>query len=394
MGGVQEVIRQIATRLVAAGDDVTVATGAWPGRPRDCMMDGVRVVSFDISGNAVTGMTGVIAEYQAFILNGRFDAILIKAAQQWSFDASLPVLGRVSSRKVFIPCGFSGLNDARYQEYYSNLPNYLRLFDTLIFYSAICEDYKYAVRHGFQNIKILTNGTDEREFNDLDTGDIRSRIGVSNGDVLILSVGSLIPGKGHWELLAAFRSAELPGPATLVINANSPGGGLVTRALQCVSRISKGYPPLPIATMCASRQGQRVVLTDLARPDLVSLFKAADLLVLASRVEYSPLVLFEAAAAGTPFLSTDVGNSREIAQLTGAGRILRARMSGTSRRERTAFASELSSELVSALSDDDALAQMAASGRATFLAGAFQWRSIVPMYRAILVGADPHSFGS
>ena len=46
---------------------------------------------------------------------------------------------------------------------------------------------------------------------------------------------------------------------------------------------------------------------------------AADLFVFASNIEYSPLVLFEAAAAGTPFLSVNVGNATEIAQWTGAG---------------------------------------------------------------------------
>ena len=47
----------------------------------------------------------------------------------------------------------------------------------------------------------------------------------------------------------------------------------------------------------------------------------ADLFVFASHIEYSPLVLFEAAAAGTAFLSAQVGNAHEIAEWTGAGMI-------------------------------------------------------------------------
>ncbi|OPY13593.1 MAG: D-inositol-3-phosphate glycosyltransferase [Syntrophus sp. PtaB.Bin075] len=65
--------------------------------------------------------------------------------------------------------------------------------------------------------------------------------------------------------------------------------------------------------------GKNVVVTDLPRPSLVNAFMAADLFVFASNVEYSPLVLFESAAAGTPFLTVPVGNSEEIAQWTGAG---------------------------------------------------------------------------
>ena len=69
------------------------------------------------------------------------------------------------------------------------------------------------------------------------------------------------------------------------------------------------------------RQGsnKRVVVTDLPRADLVQAYMNADLFVFASYVEYSPLVLFESAAAGTPFLSVPVGNAAEIASWTGGG---------------------------------------------------------------------------
>jgi len=69
------------------------------------------------------------------------------------------------------------------------------------------------------------------------------------------------------------------------------------------------------------RQGsnKRVVVTDLPRSELVQAYMNSDLFVFASHVEYSPLVLFESAAAGTPFLSVPVGNSAEIARWTGAG---------------------------------------------------------------------------
>ena len=49
---------------------------------------------------------------------------------------------------------------------------------------------------------------------------------------------------------------------------------------------------------------------------------AADLFLLPSNVECSPLVLFEAAATKTPFLATEVGNVAEIARWTGGGEVL------------------------------------------------------------------------
>jgi glycosyltransferase involved in cell wall biosynthesis len=70
---------------------------------------------------------------------------------------------------------------------------------------------------------------------------------------------------------------------------------------------------------------KRVVIVDLPRPALVQSYLNADLFVFASNVEYSPLVLFEACAAGLPFLSVPVGNSAEIVEWTGGGEICDAR---------------------------------------------------------------------
>jgi glycosyltransferase involved in cell wall biosynthesis len=69
----------------------------------------------------------------------------------------------------------------------------------------------------------------------------------------------------------------------------------------------------------ARNTGKRLLMLDLPRTELVDAFVSADLFVFASHVEYSPLVLYEAVAAGTPFLSVPVGNAQEIADKTGGG---------------------------------------------------------------------------
>jgi glycosyltransferase involved in cell wall biosynthesis len=71
-------------------------------------------------------------------------------------------------------------------------------------------------------------------------------------------------------------------------------------------------------------KGKKVVLVDLPRPELVQAYLQADLFVFASNIEYSPLVLFEAAAAGLPFLTVPVGNASEIVEWTGGGEICAA----------------------------------------------------------------------
>src|SRR5258708_35215535 len=130
-GGVQEVMRQIAERMALAGHDVTVATSYLRNR-QSAAHNGVAIREFKVTGNAVVGMSGEIDRYRNFVREFDGDAILIKAAQQWTFDALWPVLDQISARKIFIPCGFSGLYEPAYERYFLLLPEVLAKFDQLI----------------------------------------------------------------------------------------------------------------------------------------------------------------------------------------------------------------------------------------------------------------------
>ena len=328
IGGVQEVMRQIAERLAAMGHQVTVATSQHPDRAFDVIRNGVRVVSFDLSGNGVKGMTGDIEKYQKFLRESDFDAILIKAAQQWSFDACVNVLNDLRARKTFIPCGFSALHDPQYATYYAEMPHWLKRFDALIFYSDTYQDIQFARQHGLKQLHVVPNGVDEREFFSDDVPGLGARLGLPHDTLLLLTVGTLIIAKGHWEVIRAYRRAKIDRPSCLVINGNRPREFLLRKIVRSIRDAARGYLPLSITikffNMVAAMGGQQkfIKLVDLERSQLVSLYKEADLFVFGSHVEYSPLVLFESAAAGTPFISNDVGNAKEIADWTGLGYIL------------------------------------------------------------------------
>lgn len=328
IGGVQEVMRQIAERLAAMGHRVTVATSQHPDRAFDVVRNGVRVVSFDISGNAVRGMTGDLEKYQKFLREHDFDAILIKAAQQWSFDACVDVLGELRARKTFIPCGFSALHDPQYATYYAEMPHWLKRFDALIFYSDTYQDIQFARQHGLKQLHVLPNGVDEREFFSDNVPAVGSGLGLPNDTLLLLTVGTLIIPKGHWEVIKAYGGAIIDRPSCLVINGNRPREFLLRKIVRSIRDAARGYLPLSITitffNMMAAMGGQQkfIKLVDLERSQLVSLYKEADLFVFGSHVEYSPLVLFESAAAGTPFISNDVGNAKEIADWTGLGAVV------------------------------------------------------------------------
>ena len=59
-------------------------------------------------------------------------------------------------------------------------------------------------------------------------------------------------------------------------------------------------------------KNMRILILNIDREETVAFYQTADLFLFPSNIECSPIVLFEAMASKTPFLVTDVGNSKEI----------------------------------------------------------------------------------
>ena len=167
--------------MAAAGHQVTVATGYLPERDFT-VLNGVEIRQFKVTGNLLDGPAGEVDRYRAFVVDAPVDAILIKAAQQWTFDALWPVLDRIAARKVFIPCGFSGLFQPHYADYFARLPEVLRKFDHLIFYAQKYRDIDFVRRLGLANFSILPNGASEIEFGRTPDRNFRRKLGISDDD--------------------------------------------------------------------------------------------------------------------------------------------------------------------------------------------------------------------
>jgi glycosyltransferase involved in cell wall biosynthesis len=413
-GGVQEVMRQIAERLALAGHDVTVATSYLSERDFTSH-NGVAIRAFKVAGNAIVGMSGAVDRYRDFVVNFRADAILVKAAQQWTFDALWPALDQIEARKVFIPCGFSGLYETAYAAYFAQLPDVLRKFDHLIFYAEKYRDIDFARAHGLTHYSVLPNGASELEFEAPRDGTFRDRLGISPNDFVVLTVGAPVATKGHRPVVEAFARLDTKGrPATLILNADWPrpfqprstliaaprrATSILRRSLQMLrrhgwagfqagakARIKRTRLEREIGEWIRKAESQphkRVLCTNLSRADLVQAFMATDLFVFASIVEYSPLVLFEAAAAGTPFLSVPVGNAEEIARWTGGGVICPA--AKDERGYTRVDPSVLAREMERCMADPDRLARLGAAGKETWRR-MFTWQAIAPQYESILSG--------
>ena len=211
VGGVQEVMRQLGERFVAHGHEVTIATTYMPER-RPRTSAGVHIEEFRVGGNLVRGLTGEVERYRAYVIEADYDVLMVKAAQQWTFDALTPVLDRITKPKVFVPCGFSGLFLPEYADYFARMPEWLRKWDRLIFYATDYRDIDLARQNGIERLTVIPNGADEREFSVARDPQFRGRMGIPQDAFLVLTVGSLTGIKGHHELAKSFRAERIRQP--------------------------------------------------------------------------------------------------------------------------------------------------------------------------------------
>jgi L-malate glycosyltransferase len=365
-GGAQAVVRHVSRELVRRGHEVTVATTRLAHRTEK-ELDGARIEEFEVSGNAVRGLSGEIERYRSFAAEGGFDVLMTYAAQQWTTDGLLPVLERLDCGTVLAPCGFSGLEDPAYAGYFDKLPERLARFDELIFHSDSYQDIAFARRAGLENLNVVPNGAGREEFEDLDT-DFRETHGIDRDEPLLLTVGPHNWRKGHALAIEGFSRAETGG-GTLVVIGNRP------LRLGCQWDCRRRA----ISTRIGSRGRKRVRVLDVPRAEVLASYKAADLFAFGSQIEASPLVLYEAAASATPFVSTAVGNAEEIAEWTGGGVVVPSeRRDGLVMADADAFAAEVTR----LWRDPESRSRLAESGRRRWLAE-FTWDRIAERYESV-----------
>ncbi|MCS6945209.1 MAG: glycosyltransferase family 4 protein [Sutterellaceae bacterium] len=198
-------------------------------------------------------------------------------------------------------------------------------------------------------IEVLRNGVDVALFRPGGGPEVRARLGLGS-EPLVLSVGNLVPEKGHLLVLEAV--ARLAGVHLLVVGEGPLRRQLAARAerLGVAARVHL-HPNVP--------------QTELAR-----IYSAADVLVLASTREGCPNVLLEALACGTPVVTSDVGGAREIVTDGVVGHVV-------SERTAEAFAAAI----------DRTLTRDFDPAELRRYAEHFSWKPIVQRYRQILAEA-------
>ncbi len=325
------------------------------GQLEDVELGGVQVHRLPLSGNEVRGVRGDASLVTSLIGRIEPDLVFNYAAQTWATDCCFELLERKDRpRMVMAPCGFSGLDQARYASYFGAMPAVLRSYDALIFPSEAYQDWEFAHRAGIERIFLVANGADPATA----TGEVL-RTQIPSGQIVV-TVGSHVLSKGHRDFARTARKLARHRDLTGVIVA-PPRRGLdalrgchmVCHARAAVSsnlHVVDGSPPGVVADALA----------------------AADLFMFTSRIESGPLVILEAMATGTPWISLDVGHASQL-----SGGIVVSELS-----EMVGVAEQIL---------DGHHPQLGAEGRETWTAN-HRWESIVEHYESVFerLLADEH----
>ncbi len=296
LGGSEEVVRQLSERLVRRGHDVTVAT-AFDSRRTSSQLNGVKIEQFKISGNRAYGIRGDVDAYRRFLTSVEVDVMMNYAAQIWSTDLAFDVLPDIDSARVMVPCGYN-FGDPRLRSYLEELPGYLSRYDALVYMSAHYQDKEFGDRVGLGHLAtIIPNGAAEEEFGHRNPS-FRETYGITT-PLMALTVSNHYPPKGHLRLIRAFKDLRRDDTTLAIIGEHE---GVFRRSC---------YPYCRAQSLVDRRIK---VLTGVPRELVVGAYQDADIFCLTSDIECAPLVIYEAMAAGVPFVSTPAGNVRDNAR--------------------------------------------------------------------------------
>ena len=320
--GCSESASVLSRGLARLGHTVTVFTGYHPERkpvPEDAKLT---VEAFKITGNyhykvGIQATPEEIARFQKMLLEGDFDLIIFENWDVWCTYLAEPILGRLKPKKIIVSHGFTphiwhphpglgwGLgNWLGGWPLVARTPWLMRYFERLVVLSPrptlgrFFDHWMARATGNKKKVAVIPNGAFATEFNAPDLPDFRKDFEIGPG-LMLLYVANYCDRKDQKKAVRVFRQAGLK-DATLVL-IGSALNDYAEEARQLDREMQAQYPA-----------GKVVFLEKLNRRQTCAAYRAADLFLLTAWAETQPIVLMEAMASHTPWLSTDVGCVAEL----------------------------------------------------------------------------------
>jgi glycosyltransferase involved in cell wall biosynthesis len=313
VGGVQKVVKELSENFIKLGNNVTIATSRFNKKlPKiEIPKKNLKILRFNIKGNSVRGIVGEVEKYQEFILETKFDYIFIYAAQQWTFDTIIPIINRLKNRNIyFAPCGFSGLFNPRYLNYYRDIKLYLKKFNTNILHNSNYRDALFFKKKKINNKVLIPNAAGD-EFFKVPSLDILKKLNIKKKEFNFLNVSNYKFAKGQDISIILFFLLFTKKKINFIFIGDHKSSKIYFLYLKFLRKVTEFF----------WKNKKIYFFEKLNRNEIVSAFFKCDLFLFTSRIECSPLVLYESSAAGLPFFSLDVGNAKEISKWMHSGKV-------------------------------------------------------------------------
>lgn len=304
LDGVAEVVRHISEGLARRGHDVHVATRTVPSQPAESILNRVYVHRFAVRGNLVSGMEGDLDKYREFVQSGHWDIMVNHCLQTWSTDALLHGVGAFPWHSLLVTHGLSTENPL-FAGYYRTVRLVIPRYAAWASVSALSEEGAFTKQHGLPVPIVIRNGVDLKEWKAAPLR-IREKWKVADRFWLI-NVSNHSHQKRH---RLFFRLAELLQGAGIKFTIVGNSQAMERCRLGRIGIKGGCFYECRMRSV-ASRSVELRTVTP--RWEVVSAIQEADLVVSTSRWEANSVVLLESMAAGTPWVSTDVGSARENA---------------------------------------------------------------------------------
>ena len=315
ISGVPVVVQYLAEGLTAK-HQVSVATSIKPNDelPHEDELNGVKISRFVIYRDVAKRLHGDLQGLQQFVLRGQYDVIVIECGQAATTDALLPVMKNIKAPCVLHAHGLSGLlggpfaiksdfkhtigntyNWLRMQFYYGyTFKRQCKYFTASISLTPTDSGYNYLFKHIAKNY-VLGNAAEDIFFEQTsDRFDVPT-----DGKPYLISIANYTVVKNQIEMLREFYASHRKDYALIMIGSKKTA--YYHRLMQEKIALDKRY-------------GERsvVALTGVDRKYFPAILDGASGYLVSSTYEEFSISIIEAMARSVPFISTNVGNAKEL----------------------------------------------------------------------------------